>query len=366
LTARRGTPVLVHRVPATSVTHSDQQCAVTEPRALAFRARRAQSLGVRELVIARLARTCTVALVDWAQVVPHKWEKLGSVVVVREWPTVDALRGACARPMSIAVCAGALNALAEAMMHHVRVVAVCVDSVGIRGELRRPDVRVVGVAGAQLITGVEGEADVRVADVSDAHLPGSPTLTTHIENGVLYRFDVRLCMFASGNGTERMHFATIRAPGERVVDMFAGIGYFALPLALHGGVERVICLEKNRDSALFLEQNAQLNGVAARIEVICGDNREVGTELLGTFDRVSMGYLPTPFEFVPRALAFLKPTGGTVHFHYCCRENDDSRFALPRETFAKESRTFSIRTVRFVKQYAPNIGHFVADIEIGK
>jgi 16S rRNA G966 N2-methylase RsmD len=103
----------------------------------------------------------------------------------------------------------------------------------------------------------------------DAHLPNSPTLTTHIENGVLYRFDVRLCMFASGNGTERMHFATIRAPGERVVDMFAGIGYFALPLALHGGVERVVCLEKNRDSAAFLRAERACSTASRRASRCC-------------------------------------------------------------------------------------------------
>jgi tRNA(Phe) wybutosine-synthesizing methylase Tyw3 len=135
-------------------------------RAGVSRAPRCSRWAVRELVIARLARTWTAAvLVDWSRVVPHKWEKLGSVVVVREWPTVDALRAACARPLATCGCApAALNALAEALMHHVRVAAVCVDTVGIGGELRRPDVRVVGVAGAPLlITGVDGEADVRVS-----------------------------------------------------------------------------------------------------------------------------------------------------------------------------------------------------------
>jgi tRNA G37 N-methylase Trm5/tRNA(Phe) wybutosine-synthesizing methylase Tyw3 len=360
--------VLVHRVPASSVSHTEQQCTVSEPRALSFRARRAQTQTVRELVIARLSRTWTAAvLIDWSSLVPHKWEKLGSVVVLREWPTVDALRRASARPLSTSLCAAALNALTEALMHHMRVTAVCFDSVGIGGELRRPDVRVVAVLGSPLlITGDDNDTDVRVSDIADAHLPNSPTLTTHVENGVLYHFDVRLCMFASGNGTERMHFATVRAPGERVVDMFAGIGYFALPLAIHGGVERVVCLEKNSDSAAFLRHNAVLNNVAARLEVICGDNREVGNEYIGTCDRVSMGYLPTPFDFVPRALAFLKPTGGTVHFHYCCRENDDSRFSLPRDTFAKSGYEFTIAQVRFVKHYAPNIDHFVADVVIGK
>ena len=37
-----------------------------------------------------------------------------------------------------------------------------------------------------------------------------------------------------------------------------------------------------------------------------GDNREVANEYLGKADRVMMGYIPTPKQFLHRAFDFLK------------------------------------------------------------
>jgi tRNA G37 N-methylase Trm5/tRNA(Phe) wybutosine-synthesizing methylase Tyw3 len=281
--------VVVHRVPAASVSHTDSQCTLTEPRALVFRARRAQSSTAHEQIVTRLQRSvASEALIDWQQVVPHKWEKLGAVVVVREWPTVAALRSAAARPLSVPACASALNALAEAIMHHLGVRSICVDGVGIGGELRQPNVRVVGLAGRELFRASDADSDVTLDGVAEPRSEASPTLTTHVENGISYSFDVRLCMFASGNGTERMHFANLRLPGETVLDMFAGIGYFSLPLAKHSQLARLICLEKNPDSVAFLSRNAAANGVAEVMRILCGDNRVVGSEYLGQCDRVLM------------------------------------------------------------------------------
>jgi tRNA G37 N-methylase Trm5/tRNA(Phe) wybutosine-synthesizing methylase Tyw3 len=281
--------VVVHRVPAASVSHTDLHSTLTAPRALVFRARRAQSSTAHEQIVTRLQRSvASEALIDWQQVVPHKWEKLGAVVVVREWPTVAALRSAAARPLSVPACASALNALAEAIMHHLGVRSICVDGVGIGGELRQPNVRVVGLAGRALFRALDADADVTLDSVAEARSEASPTLTTHVENGISYSFDVRLCMFASGNGTERMHFASLRLPGETVLDMFAGIGYFSLPLAKHSQLARLICLEKNPDSVAFLSRNAAANGVAELMHILCGDNRVVGSEYLGQCDRVLM------------------------------------------------------------------------------
>lgn len=65
-------------------------------------------------------------------------------------------------------------------------------------------------------------------------------------------------MFASGNGTERMRFSKIHAIGEVVVDMFAGIGYFTVPLAKHGAPSIIHAIEKNPESFRFLNDNIGL------------------------------------------------------------------------------------------------------------
>src|SRR5208337_4166656 len=56
----------------------------------------------------------------------------------------------------------------------------------------------------------------------------------HRENGYTYIRDPRTVMFAQGNRNEKIRLARLvrSSPGtERVADMFAGIGYFSIPLA---------------------------------------------------------------------------------------------------------------------------------------
>jgi tRNA wybutosine-synthesizing protein 2 len=109
-------------------------------------------------------------------------------------------------------------------------------------------------------------------------------------------------MFAAGNGTERIRFSKISAPGEIVVDMFAGIGYFTLPLSKHSGLSKLIALEKNQDSAGFLRKNAELNGLSGQVTVYEGDNRVIADEWLGKCDRVLMGFVQEPAKALKLSL----------------------------------------------------------------
>ncbi len=66
-------------------------------------------------------------------------------------------------------------------------------------------------------------------------LKGDSGWVRHLEVGVAYSLDVTRCMFSSGNVTERTRMGKMRASGETVVDLFAGIGYYTLPLLVHAG-----------------------------------------------------------------------------------------------------------------------------------
>ena len=166
-------------------------------------------------------------------------------------------------------------------------------------------------------------------------------------------------MFSSGNGSERGRVTTWDVGDEIVVDMFAGIGYFAVPLVASkfpaekrhrkrptelcgsrskgGGVDeanerygrsftqkqvrKLIAIEKNPDSFVCLLRNISLNGLGPFVTPILGDNREVGNTWLDQAQRVLMGYFPGTEKFLFRALRFLdSSTGGTVHYHHLCRK----------------------------------------------
>ncbi|GGN11488.1 class I SAM-dependent methyltransferase [Halarchaeum nitratireducens] len=131
---------------------------------------------------------------------------------------------------------------------------------GVRGEAREPAVTVVAGSG--------------------------DTETIHTEHGTKYALDLAEVMFSPGNKAERARMGEVAREGERVLDMFAGVGYFALPMARAGA--SVTAVERNPTAFRYLAENAQLNGVAGRVECVLGDCREY--ESVDPVERVVMGY----------------------------------------------------------------------------
>jgi hypothetical protein len=70
-------------------------------------------------------------------------------------------------------------------------------------------------------------------------LLGGDGWAAHKEHGVLFTLDATKCMFSSGNVTERGRMGRLSAAGETVVDLFAGIGYYTLPILVKAGAAKV-------------------------------------------------------------------------------------------------------------------------------
>jgi tRNA wybutosine-synthesizing protein 2 len=272
----------------------------------------------REQVLDVLAPALPAALLPC---VPDKWEQHGDVLVLR---LPEELRE------HEAMIGGAFAAV-------FGLKCVLDDAEGVRGELREMHARPIF---------------------------GHDSLATHVENGVRYRFDAARVMLSSGNVAERIRAARLPARGETVVDMFAGIGYFALPLAVHAGAARVHALEKNPVAFHYLEENAALNGVGGIVDPWPGDNREFPLE--GIADRVMMGYVGGTRAFLPKAFALLKPGGGVIHLHdtaHAQRWRDElTRDALDAARAC--GTVVRIADARVVKSYSPGVVHAVLDIDV--
>jgi tRNA wybutosine-synthesizing protein 2 len=183
----------------------------------------------------------------------------------------------------------------------------------------------------------------------------------HVENGVRYRFDASRIMFSSGNLHERMRVAGLPVAGETIVDMFAGIGYFTLPLAVHARPARIHALEKNPLSFRYLVENVALNGVGGVVEPWQGDNREFPRE--GFADRVMMGYFPRTQQFLPKAVALLKPSGGTLHYHNTAHA-ETWRAEMEGQVLAVAPGA-RIEEARIVKTHSPGVVHAVIVARVG-
>ena len=223
---------------------------------------------------------------------------------------------------------------------------------------------------------VKGEVDtgrMRQSHVSVVHPPGADGWVTVAQNGLTYSFDVGRVMFSRGNVNERRRMGTMSARGETAVDLYAGIGYFTIPLLAQAGVAHLYACELNPDSVLALRRNLQANGVADRCTVLPGDNADSAPALRGLADRVNLGLLPSSEPGWGLAVAALKDaTGGWLHVHENVAEADEAAWLLRLEdTLCQLARecgkpgawACKVRNVEHVKTFAPRVWHIVADVE---
>ena len=249
---------------------------------------------------------------------PMRWEYVGTIAIIRLEDSAEPYK----------------KRIGEVYADELGMSTICVDRKGVSGEFRRPSMEIIY---------------------------GTETESVRLENGILYDFDVTKVMFASGNVDERERMKMLDCTGETVVDMFAGIGYFTLPIAKYANPSKVIACEKNPDSYEFLVKNIRLNEVEDKVVPVLGDNRDLDCGKAFA-DRILMGYVQRTSEFIPKALEMIKP-GGIIHYH-------DTFYINEYEKKIKEiidgyvPGGYSVEGIREVKSFAPSVSHYVADIRI--
>jgi len=198
-------------------------------------------------------------------------------------------------------------------------------------------------------------------------LAGNGTETILKENKCLFKLDVSKIMISKGNVYERQRLPKLVKDGEIIVDMFAGIGYFTIPIAKFANPKKIYAIDINPDAIYYLKENLRLNKVSHKVIPILGDCREVSNELKYIADRVIMGYIKTR-EFLPYAFKFLKKEGGIIHYHDVFKQEEI--FAVPINLVKNTAKEFSFEAKilfkRKVKSYAPKVYHVVLDVEVRK
>ncbi|RLF65387.1 MAG: class I SAM-dependent methyltransferase family protein [Thermoplasmata archaeon] len=254
------------------------------------------------------------------EIVPEYWEVIGDAVIIKLPEDAEKYKKAIGESFAIAL--GKKD--------------VYLDK-GVEGELRKPRF--------ELIYGT-----------------GGPTI--HKENKVLYKLDPARIMFSSGNIDERIRMSRLNITDEIIVDMFAGIGYFSLQIAVHCNPRLIYAIEKNPEAFEYLKENILLNNVNDTVIPILGDNRNVSPE--GIADRVIMGYLHKTHKFLRRALEILKPEGGIIHYHDLVHNYGGIEEAKRRALNILENAGYrmSVLSSRYVKSYSPNVWHVVLDLKV--
>ena len=191
------------------------------------------------------------------------------------------------------------------------------------------------------------------------------------DHGVKFWLDVTKVMFSSGNVTERHRIGDINMADEIVIDAFAGIGYYTLPMLVRSKAKHVYACELNPNSITALKKGAMLNGVTENLTILEGDNLHTMANLVDTADRIHLGILPSSENTWELAVDCLKTSGGIIHIHMNVKEteiNSFTEYCLQKFTdyavTCGKYNNVELKHVEKVKWYAPHIRHIVIDISI--
>jgi len=194
------------------------------------------------------------------------------------------------------------------------------------------------------------------------------TATVYREYGCVYHVDVARAYFSPRLSSEHNRVASQVKDGEKVVDLFAGVGPFAIPIAKKHKNVRVYAVDVNPDAVSLLKKNVAVNRAEKQIVPVLGDARQVVREqLFGKADRVIMNLPETALEFVDVACEALKAKGGIIHYYDFAKVSDPLETAKVRLTEAVNRNNRKVKKIllaKTVRAVAPYTWQVVVDAEI--
>ncbi|MDH5481603.1 MAG: class I SAM-dependent methyltransferase family protein [Candidatus Bathyarchaeota archaeon] len=200
-------------------------------------------------------------------------------------------------------------------------------------------------------------------------IAGEPkTDTIHKEYSCQYYVDLAKAYFSPRLSYEHKRVASLIKEGEAIVDLFAGVGPFAVLIAKTHQNVKIYAVDVNPHALAFLKRNIILNRVEDKVHPILGDARNaVRDKLSRVADRVIMNLPENAIEFVDAACEVLKPKGGTVHYYSFVSTSDSLENVKFRFTETVENMGKKVEKIlfsRLVRETAPYQWQVVLDAKI--
>ncbi|MHB8552076.1 MAG: class I SAM-dependent methyltransferase [Thermoplasmataceae archaeon] len=191
--------------------------------------------------------------------------------------------------------------------------------------------------------GVSGE--LRLRDLELLYGEDNPE-TLHRENGIILWVNIKKAYFSPRLATERMIIASRVKEGERILDMFCGIGSFTITIMKNHTVE-MTAFDKNPDAIAALEINIKRNKVGGLISTHICDSWE-GIKTMSNLDRIIMNN-PTSRHVDLISIGNALKDRGIVNFYEI---NDVEGIAERMKLFNEEG--FETMNKRIVHGYSKN------------
>ena len=187
------------------------------------------------------------------------------------------------------------------------------------------------------------------------------SVTIHKEHGARLKLDVREVYFSPRLATERKRVMESVNDGEKILDMFCGIGPFPIVIAKNKNVE-ITSVDINEEAIKYLNENIKLNKLKGSIETYCGDVREVSKSFNSKFDRIIMNLPGLAYTFLDVAFDLIDDNGIINYYEF----SDSYEQGIKRLESAANAvgKKVEIINCRKVKSTSPGEWHVAIDGKI--
>ena len=187
------------------------------------------------------------------------------------------------------------------------------------------------------------------------------SVTIHKEHGARLKLDVREVYFSPRLATERKRVMESVKDGEKILDMFCGIGPFPIVIARNKNVN-ITAVDINESAIRYLNENIKLNKLEGRIETYCGDIREVSKSFNLKFDRIIMNLPGLAYTFLDVAVDLIND-GGIINY-YEFSDSYEQGIKRLKDACRKVGKEVEIINTRKVKSTSPGEWHVAIDGKI--
>lgn len=187
------------------------------------------------------------------------------------------------------------------------------------------------------------------------------SVTIHREHGARLKLDVREVYFSPRLATERKRVMESVTDGERILDMFCGIGPFPIVIARNKDVD-ITAVDINESAIRYLDENIKLNKLKGNIQTCLGDIRQVSSEFISKFDRIIMNLPGLAYTFLDVAVNLIED-GGIINYY---EFSDSYEHGIKRLKSAANDagKEVEIINCRKVKSTSPGEWHVAIDGKI--
>lgn len=206
--------------------------------------------------------------------------------------------------------------------------------------------------------GVKNECRIRDLEVVAGE---KKTETIHNEYNIKLKVDISKVYFSPRLASEHHRIAKQVGKDETVIDMFTGVGGFAVMIAKHRKPKKVFAIDINETAIKYLKENIEINKIE-NIVPVQGDAKKV-MKNIEKADRVIMNLPHKAYSFFEDALNGLKNKGVIHYYEIIEKDKIKKRTEELKKICEKNGCKMEVVYLKSVKTYSPAEVKVVMDVK---